>query len=140
MNYKATSIINFCLSVALFFSVFAVHAQGAKAEKAGILAFDEEVIDYGTVAYKSDGARTFTFKNIGTAPVVIADIKTSCGCTVATKPTEPIMPGESSEITVNYKTSRVGPFSKTITVVSNSQVGRKVLKIKGKVTEKPSRS
>ncbi|GAB5400327.1 MAG: hypothetical protein Aureis2KO_19120 [Aureisphaera sp.] len=117
-----------------------MNAQSLADDNAGILAFDEEVIDYGNVAYKSDGTKTFTFTNVGKSPVVIADVKTSCGCTVASKPTKAIMPGESSEISVNYKTSKAGPFSKTITVISNAKENRKVLKIKGKVLEAPSKS
>ncbi|MDC8004542.1 DUF1573 domain-containing protein [Aureisphaera galaxeae] len=139
MNYRAKSLVSVWMSF-LFLCCFSFMNAQSNVEDKGILAFDQDVIEYGEVAHNSDGNRTFTFKNVGKAPVVIADIKTSCGCTVATKPTKPILPGESSEITVNYKTSKVGPFSKSITVVSNAQEGRKVLKIKGKVLEAESKS
>ncbi len=132
MNYKVKSLVSLWVFLITFCSASLLQAQSATTDQ-GILAFDLEVIDFGEVAQNSDGARTFTFKNVGKSPVVIADIKTSCGCTVATKPTAPIMPGESSEITVKYDTKKVGAFSKSITVVSNAQEGRKVLKIKGKV-------
>lgn len=138
MNYKTKSFASIWMSFLFLCCISVMNAQSSATSDQGVLAFDQEVIDYGTVAYKSDGTRTFTFKNTGKSPVVIADIKTSCGCTIATKPTKAIMPGESSEITVKYATNKVGPFSKSITVISNAKEGRKVLKIKGKVLEPES--
>lgn len=100
-----------------------------------IFEFESEVIDYGEIAKNSDGKRIFKFKNIGKSPIIITQIKTSCGCTVPTKPEAPIMPGETGEITVKYATNRIGPFSKTITVNSNAFETQKVLRVKGRVLE-----
>jgi len=98
--------------------------------------FETETIDYGKIAYKSDGVRVFEFTNIGDSPLVITDIKASCGCTVPKIPKEPILPGEKGKIEVSYDTNRIGGFSKIITVFSNAKNERKTLKIKGYI-EKP---
>ena len=98
-----------------------------------IFQFEEEVIDYGDIAYNSDGNRAFTFKNIGKSPLIISQVKGSCGCTIPTKPEKPIMPGEIGEIKVKYATNRVGPFSKTVTITSNASEETKVVRIKGRV-------
>ena len=98
-----------------------------------IFEFEEDVIDYGDIAYNSDGNRAFKFTNIGKTPLIISQVKGSCGCTVPTKPEEPIMPGEVGEIKVKYATNRVGPFSKTVTITSNASEQKKVLRIKGRV-------
>lgn len=100
---------------------------------AGILKFDTETIDYGTIAQNTDGKRTFKFKNTGNAPIIISKVKASCGCTVATKPNHPIMPGETAEIGVKYATNRIGAFSKSITITSNAKESIKVVRIKGKI-------
>jgi len=100
---------------------------------AGILEFDTEIIDYGTIAQNTDGKRTFKFKNTGNAPIIISKVKASCGCTVATKPNQPIMPGETAEIGVKYATNRIGAFSKSITITSNAKEPIKVVRIKGKI-------
>jgi hypothetical protein len=97
--------------------------------------FDSEVIDYGDVAKGSDGSRVFKFKNVGKAPLIISNIKSSCGCTVPEKPEKPIMPGETAEIKVKYDTNRSGPFSKSITIASNAFEETKTLSIKGRVLE-----
>lgn len=106
---------------------------GQETTKKGVFQFEMETIDYGSIAKNSDGNRVFTFKNIGDAPIVISKVKGSCGCTVATKPNSPIMPGETAEIGVAYATNRIGGFSKTITITSNASEANKMLRVKGNV-------
>jgi len=100
-----------------------------------VFEFENDVIDYGDIAANSDGNRTFKFKNIGKSPLIITAVKGSCGCTVPTKPEEPIMPGDSGEIKVKYATNRIGPFSKTVTITSNAYEPTVILKVKGRVLE-----
>ncbi len=97
------------------------------------ISFKSETIDYGKIAKGSDGVRVFEFTNTGDADLVIADVKSSCGCTVPKKPDGPIAPGASSSIEVKYDTNRVGPIRKTVTVYSNADEAIKALKIKGEV-------
>lgn len=101
----------------------------------GVFAFENEIINYGTINQNTDGNRIFKFKNIGKQPIIINKIKSSCGCTVASKPNKPIMPGETSEINIKYDTKRIGAFSKTITITSNADQPIKQLKIKGKIVK-----
>ncbi len=104
-------------------------------EKMGIFEFQEKTIDYGVIKKNADGAREFTFKNVGQAPIIITKVKASCGCTVPTKPAKAIMPGEKAVIKVSYDTKRLGAFSKTITVSSNAKQKQYVLHIKGTVVQ-----
>jgi hypothetical protein len=110
---------------------FSSYAQtGAKIE------FKEETINYGEVVKgEDDGIRVFEFTNTGDAPLIITNVKSSCGCTVPSKPKEPILPGKSEKITVQYNMNP-GPISKTITVESNAvnkPNGVVPLRIKGTV-------
>ncbi|WP_432671290.1 DUF1573 domain-containing protein [Flavobacterium sp. SM2513] len=99
----------------------------------------DNTIDYGTVSKDSDsGMRTFEFKNTGNQPLIITNVQSTCGCTVPSKPTEPIMPGKTGKIDVKYNMAP-GPIRKTITVESNAvnyEGGRVPLKIKGEVIVK----
>ena len=110
-------------------------AQGAKIE----FVAKDNTIDFGKVYRDTDsGLRTFEFKNTGDAPLIITNVQSTCGCTVPTKPTEPIMPGKSGKIDVKYNMSP-GPIRKTITVESNAtnvEGGRVAIKIKGEVLVK----
>ena len=102
-------------------------------DKKAAITFETDVIDYGDVAHGSDGTREFKFTNTGKSPIVITNVKTSCGCTVPSYAKTPILPGETSEIKVKYATNRIGVFKKTITVMSNASESNKILKIKGEV-------
>jgi hypothetical protein len=120
------------LSLVSIFSFAALAQSGAKIE----FKDKENTIDYGTVSKDTDnGVRTFEFTNTGDAPLIISNVQSTCGCTVPTKPTEPIMPGKTGKIEVKYNMSP-GPIRKTITVESNAvnyEGGKIPLKIKGNV-------
>ena len=113
-----------------------LYAQDKKVAK---IEFKTELIDYGTIEKGADGVRVFEFTNTGNAPLIISNVKSTCGCTVPKKPKEPIMPGETGEIEVKYDTNRVNPIRKTITVISNAERPTVALKIKGLVVD-PSKT
>ena len=106
--------------------------QDAKVD--ATIDFESKVVDYGTIAHNSDGARKFVFTNNGTEPLIIKTAKGSCGCTVPTWPKEPIAPGVTAEIGVKYATTRVGKFTKMITLTTNADKKPVILTIKGEVT------
>jgi hypothetical protein len=110
-------------------------AKTVKVNGAG-LVFENETIDYGTIAHNADGKREFVFTNNGNKPLIITNAVGSCGCTVPSTPKEPIAPGAKGVIGVKYATDRVGAFTKTVTVSSNA-VGQptKTLTIKGIVLD-----
>lgn len=112
---------------------FAAHAQPE-------IKFKTETIDYGQIAKGSDGLRVFEFTNTGNQPLIISDVKSSCGCTVPEKPKGPIAPGASSAIKVKYDTNRVGKIRKTVTVYSNATEPIKALKINGEVMASDDKS
>ena len=57
-----------------------------------------DVFDAGTVVKGEVIRAVFTVTNTGDYPLVFGEVRPSCSCTVADKPTEPIQPGESTEI------------------------------------------
>ena len=115
--------------IALIAFVGLVQQVNAQAK----IEFKTDIIDYGEIAKGSDGLRIFEFTNTGNAPLIVSNVKSSCGCTVPSKPDGPVAPGESSTIEVKYDTKRIGPIRKTVTVYSNADQPIVSLKIKGKV-------
>jgi len=89
--------------------------------------------DYGTIDRGADGDCVFKFKNEGKAPLILSNVKASCGCTTPMWTKEPVAPGASGEIKVHYDTNRIGSFSKTITVSSNAENATVMLRIFGTV-------
>lgn len=116
----------------MFVNVFIFAQKGPKIE----FLNKDNTIDYGTVNKETDsGLRTFEFKNTGDAPLIISNVQSTCGCTVPTKPTEPILPGKMGKIDVKYNMNP-GTIRKTITVESNAvnfENGVVKLTIKGEV-------
>lgn len=126
------------LVLALLVGFFTVNAQETATAKADTtskakIVFEELTHNYGTIGRGADGNCVFKFKNEGTAPLVLSNVQTSCGCTTPAYTKDPVLPGKSGEIKVHYDTNRVGAFSKTITVMSNAE--KVVLKIAGTVQE-----
>ena len=99
------------------------------------IEFETEIIDLGEFMQYDDPSSKceFKFKNTGKEPLIISKCKGSCGCTVPDCPKEPILPGESSIIKVNYDEKRIGSFNKSITITSNAKTTTKILKVKGKI-------
>lgn len=92
----------------------------------------DSIVQGDTVKY------TFKFKNTGKSPLLITDAQVGCGCTQPTYSKEPIAPGKSGTIYVEFRSvGKMGPQDKTITIVSNNGAGNVVLHLKGKVVTAP---
>jgi hypothetical protein len=94
----------------------------AKIDGAGPKIFSPEPIyDFGTLDNTEKVIHSFTIKNEGTEALEIAQVKTSCGCTIADPPkNKKLAPGEQTEITATLTlTGKTGSQSKAITVMTN---------------------
>lgn len=98
------------------------------------IEFDKTVHDYGSIPQGHHGNCEFTVKNTGSHPLIITQVKGSCGCTIAKWPQEPVMPGKSAAIQVNYNTRHIGPINRMVTVWGNFDGETCELRIKGMVT------
>lgn len=104
---------------------------------APIFSFEKESHDFGDIPEGPKVEHEFVFTNTGQEPLIIKNVKASCGCTVPKWPKDPIMPGEESVIKAVYNTKkRKGPFNKSLTITSNAHTPTKRLFIKGKVGAK----
>jgi len=99
------------------------------------ITFSEKEFNFGTFR-ESAGIIThdFQFTNSGKIPLIINDVKASCGCTVPEWPQEPILPGKNGIIKVSFDPKKQnGSFNKTILVSSNADISQVNLVIKGVV-------
>jgi hypothetical protein len=94
---------------------------GTESENAPVITFDSLICNFGTIAVGEKYPHTFQFTNTGKAPLIIAQVSPSCGCTTAKDwPQQPIAPGESGKISVEFNSSgNSGKVDKSITVLSN---------------------
>ena len=114
-------------------------AADAANRTAEEMKFTNEVHDFGTIPEGPNAEYEFTFKNTGKEPIIIQRAQASCGCTTPSYSKDPILPGKSGSIKASYGTQgRPNAFTKTVTVFTN--VGTKVLTIKGNVEKAPENS
>ncbi|RLD44322.1 MAG: hypothetical protein DRI86_07825 [Bacteroidetes bacterium] len=133
---KHINIILISFIALVVFSTANIPNQPDTNTKAHI-KFETTSHDFGKITQNGNGKFSFNFTNTGKEPLIIQNVRSSCGCTVASRPNAPIMPGDSSKISVRYDTRRLGAFHKNITVTSNADNTSVVLYIKGLVQAKP---
>jgi hypothetical protein len=128
------SFLLFCASLSAQKNVELVKKDTVKTiidtSTAPILAFENTVVSYGSVAQGSNPYRTVKFTNKGKTPLIITHCESPCSCLIASASTEPVPPGGSGEIQLKYNTALVGTFNKTVTVHSNAKKNV-VLSVKG---------
>lgn len=70
------------------------------------LALNEDRFDFGEMNPYEFGHRIFSFKNVGQAPLEINAGHSTCSCTIANFPRDPILPGESAEVRIEWQTKK----------------------------------
>lgn len=94
---------------------------------------EEKTIDFGKIHTSDTVVATFKIKNIGQEDLIISDVKASCGCTVPSWTSEPILTGEKAEVLLSYDISDVGLFQKSVSVFCNTKESPIILLIRGQV-------
>jgi len=108
-------------------------------QKSPDIYFTETTYDFGQIESNKPAKHDFTFFNSGTAPLLLKEVKASCGCTVPVWTRQPVMAGKSGVISVTFDPKdEVGKvFNKSITVTTNIKDGDHdkivTIFIKGKV-------
>ncbi len=106
-----------------------------------VITFEKTEHDFGKIN-EADGrvSVVFSFKNEGMTPLVLSNVRASCGCTTPTWTKEPVEPGQTGSITVTYNPNvRPGRFQKTVTITSNATEATKRVYIKGEVIPKQAK-
>ena len=94
----------------------------ASAQNEAKIKFDKLTYHFGKFSVNNSVQEaSFNFTNEGKSPLVINQVVTSCGCTVATYTKKPIAPGASGTIKVKYDGKGRFPshIKKMITVRTN---------------------
>ncbi len=127
-------LLTFTLSALMLVVLPSFGQENVLAEKKlAVISWGETSHDFGTVSQGTPVSYEFQFENKGNVPLVISNVKASCGCTATNYPKNAIQPGESASITATYNAKNSGSFSKTVTVYTNTENSVHVLTIKGSV-------
>ena len=98
------------------------------------MTFAETTFDFGTVNEGEMVSHTYSFTNSGDEPLILSDAKGSCGCTVPKWPREPIGPGETGEITVEFNSkNKKGKRNQKVTITANTNPPQTFIYLTGEV-------
>ncbi len=97
--------------------------------------FDSTTVRFGRIAQGAKVEHVFRFTNAGKRDLIIADVRSTCGCTVGKDwPKQPVHAGEAGTITVTFDSEgKSGVQEKVISVVANTVPATTPLLLKGEV-------
>jgi hypothetical protein len=123
----------------------AVAAQPANAtgtalpRPADVVQLKESSHNFGKIPQGRPATYTFEIVNTGSTPLRLDNVHASCGCTTPEWSRDPIEAGGTAQIRVGYNAYAEGTFTKTVTIVYNSNQ-TKTLTISGEVFKVPQSS
>jgi hypothetical protein len=123
-------------AVILGFTITASAQTDTKAE----FKFVSEKYDFGKVPQAKPVTTNFEFTNIGEEPLILTEVRPTCGCTIADYTKTPVKKGDKGIIKITFNAPVVGVFNKTIVVTSNAKTPTKYLVISGEVLAAPTTS
>ncbi len=83
----------------------------------------------------------YSFINMGNQPLIISEVKVTCGCTKPEYPAEPIKPNEKGNIHVTFDTKgKIGYQDRILEVISNAKNSPEKIRFKGVVDNKAEKN
>lgn len=133
----------YLMAIAFFFFVFNLTAQDAPLSTTkpafpegptAKMEFEQTTYDFGAVEDGTRVSQVFTFTNTSDVPLVLTDARGSCGCTIPEWPREPIMPGETASLTVEFNSrNKRGKRNQKVTITANTNPPQTFLYLTGEV-------
>lgn len=99
------------------------------------MRWDNTTHDFGSIERGVPKTAEFVVHNSSKEPLIIEEVKSTCGCTAAHHDKGPILPGESSVVTATYNAKNAGAFRKSIKVMTNKTESPILLTVTGTVSE-----
>jgi hypothetical protein len=97
--------------------------------------FIEDNHNFGEIPEGDKVSHTFKFKNTGSNPLKVENVKPSCGCTTPDWSREDVAPGAEGFVTVEFDSKgKTGVQKKSVTVTfANTDPKNKMLQFQGEV-------
>ena len=95
------------------------------------ITFKEVLHDFGEIEDGDKKEYTFEFTNTGEVPLLIADARSTCGCTIPKFTKDYVKPGKSGKIHVAFDSHNLsGAQTKPITIIANTYPRETLIHIK----------
>ncbi|WP_299101486.1 DUF1573 domain-containing protein [uncultured Winogradskyella sp.] len=112
--------------------------RDANAGDFPVISLDKKEHDFGSIENGTPVETTFKYTNTGNSLLVVSNIKSTCGCTVPSNWTKEVAPGETGEFAVKFNGKGNGKVSKSITMTTNTESGKEIVKISASVQADPN--
>ena len=136
---KKLGIVISLFVTSLFVHAQAVNTQGTALVRPDVLQVKDNTHNFGKIPQGRPATTIFEIVNTGSTPLKLDNVQASCGCTTPVWSRDPIEPGATAKIVVGYNAYGEGAFTKTVTVVYNTNM-TKLLTISGEVYKTPATS
>ena len=114
-------IFGLMIAMALAVTLYAQEEKATEIVPGPAITFEEDTHDFGDINQGDKVEHTFAFENTGDEPLIITNVRVTCGCTATKWPREPLAPGEKRTLTVQFNSAgKKGRQNKVITVISNA--------------------
>jgi hypothetical protein len=100
-----------------------------------IIKVNTDKHDFGKIKHNVPVDYYFEITNKTDKPVVVENTWGSCGCTTPEKPKDPIAPGQTIKLKVNYNAAALGHFEKTVSIKLAGVDQPKVVTITGETAD-----
>jgi len=111
--------------------------DSAKTEEFSEIKFEETEHNFGDITEGDVVKHIFKFTNTGNKPLTIKGVEVSCGCTTTSYTKEPVAPGATGEIQLQFSSqSQTGQKIKRATVFANVPGYKTELRLLANVYEK----
>ena len=120
----------------LFIAAAFIVSAGAMAQTSkpdDFAKFNTDKYDFGKVKQAVPAVYYFEITNKSDKPLVIENAHATCGCTVPEWQKDPILPGKTTKLKVEYNAMNGGHFDKFVYVKFAGVTEEKVLGITGEV-------
>jgi hypothetical protein len=111
----------------------AVKAQTSTPDD--VIKLNTEKYDFGKIKHNVPVDYYFEITNKSDKPVVVENTWGSCGCTTPEKPKDPIAPGQTIKLKVNYNAAALGHFEKQVSIKLAGVDQVKVITITGETID-----
>lgn len=112
--------------------VFTLAAM-AQPKADDVVKFNVEKHDFGKIKQGVPVTYFFEIKNISNKPVVVENSHATCGCTTPEKIVDPIMPGATAKLKVEFNAAALNAFHKDVYIKFAGIDQPKTVQIAGEV-------
>lgn len=102
-----------------------------------VIKMSKEKYDIGKIPSGKPYTFFMEFSNISKKPVVVENVTAGCGCTIPEKPLQPIMPGKTGKIKVQYNAAGPQPVNKDVYIKIAGIPEPKIVYFNGEVVNEP---